>query len=75
MESFVRHLRILLTWLSLGHDFDTMMNATLHNGMILSSLNISSRDFTLGWFYWHSTFKNMSIFESKDQFIERKKKE
>ena len=26
LESFVRHLRILLAWLSLGHDSDTMLD-------------------------------------------------
>ena len=32
---FVRYLRILLSWISLGHDFDTMLEITaLHNGMI-----------------------------------------
>ena len=45
---FVRHLRILLTWLSLRHGSDTMLGiTTLHNGMILSTLSISSLCFEL----------------------------
>ena len=52
-QFFVRYLRILLTWLnlgrhSLGHGFDTMLwITTLHNGMILSTLSISSHVFAL----------------------------
>ena len=45
-QFFVRYLRILLTWLSLGHDSNTMSGITsLHNGMILSTLNINSHSF------------------------------
>ena len=47
---FVRYLRILLSWLSLGHDSDTKLEiTTLHNGMILSTLSISSHGFALGF--------------------------
>ena len=47
-DFFVRHLRILLTWLSCGHGFDTIIGiTTLYNGMILFTLSISSRDFAL----------------------------
>ena len=47
---FVRHLRILLTWLSLGHGSDTMLGiTTLHDSMILSILSISSHGFALGY--------------------------
>ena len=39
-----------MTWLSLWHDSDTMLETTtLYNGMILSTLSISSRDFAFGF--------------------------
>ena len=44
LEFFVRHLMILLTWLSLGHDSNTMLDE--HK---LSTLNLSSHDFALGF--------------------------
>ena len=51
LQYFVRHLRILLTWLSLGYGSDTMLGiTTLHSsGMILSTLSINSHSFALGF--------------------------
>ena len=47
---FVRHLRILLTWLSWGHDSNTILGTTtLYNGMILSTLSMSSLGFAFGF--------------------------
>ena len=37
-------------WLSLGHDYDSMLEIMdLYNRMILSTLNIISHDFALLW--------------------------